>query len=47
MEPASIILMVLTILVVWGGLVASVVALQRSDIPEPEIEGEPTGALTD
>ncbi|MDO5035021.1 MAG: methionine/alanine import family NSS transporter small subunit [Actinomycetaceae bacterium] len=47
MEPASIILMVLTVLVVWGGLVASAVALKRSEIPEPEVEGEPTGAMTD
>ncbi|MDO5048466.1 MAG: methionine/alanine import family NSS transporter small subunit [Actinomycetaceae bacterium] len=47
MGPAAIILMVFTILVVWGGLVASIVALQRADIPEPEIEGEPTGAMTD
>lgn len=47
MQPAAIILMVFTILVVWGGLVASVVALRKSDVPEPEVEGEPTGAMTD
>ncbi|HHT40072.1 MAG TPA: methionine/alanine import family NSS transporter small subunit [Actinomyces sp.] len=47
MEPAALILMVFTILVVWGGLVASIVALQRFDTPAPEVEGEPTGAMTD
>lgn len=47
MEPAAIILMVLTILVVWGGLVASIVALQRFDPPQSEFEDEPTGAMTD
>ncbi|MDO5720127.1 MAG: methionine/alanine import family NSS transporter small subunit [Actinomycetaceae bacterium] len=45
MEPTALILMVFTILVVWGGLVASVVALQSLTTPEPE--DEPVGPMTD
>ncbi|MDO5728979.1 MAG: methionine/alanine import family NSS transporter small subunit [Actinomycetaceae bacterium] len=45
MEPIALILMVFTILIVWGGLVASVVALQTLSTPEPE--DEPVGAMTD
>ncbi len=47
MTPESIILMVVTIAVVWGGLVASIVALQMLPIPESEYEDEPLGAMTD
>lgn len=47
MTPESIILMVLTIVVVWGGLVASIVALQLLPTPENDYEDEPLGAMTD
>lgn len=47
MEVGAVILMVVTILVVWGGLVASIVALQLLPTPESIPEEEPVGAMTD
>ncbi len=46
MEPGSIILMVVSVLIVWGGLVASVVALHTMDTPTPA-DDDPVGAMTD
>lgn len=40
MSAPAIVLMVLTILLVWGGLVASVVMLQVLPVPSDE-DGEP------
>ncbi|EEH63478.1 hypothetical protein HMPREF0044_1402 [Gleimia coleocanis DSM 15436] len=47
MEPASLILLIVTLLVVWGGLVASTVALRTLPVPEVPEDDEPVGALTD
>lgn len=38
MTPNAIILMVVSILLVWGGLVASVVLLRTLPAPEPELD---------
>lgn len=47
MQPAALILLVVTVLIVWGGLVASTVALRTLPVPEPAENEEPVGALTD
>ncbi|MDO5060128.1 MAG: methionine/alanine import family NSS transporter small subunit [Actinomycetaceae bacterium] len=47
MSPAALILLVVTIIVVWGGLVASAVALRTLPTPEIVEDDEPVGALTD
>jgi len=46
MNPAAIIMMIVTILLVWGGLVASLVMLRL--LPTPgEAEAETTAPITE
>lgn len=35
MTPAALVLMVITILIIWGGLIASIVALRTLPSPDP------------
>lgn len=45
MTSVSILLMVIAILLVWGGLVAAIVALRI--LPEPEVELDANGNVID
>lgn len=37
MTPAALVLMVITILIIWGGLIASIVALRTLPSPDPAL----------
>lgn len=45
MTPIAILLMVIAIVLVWGGLVAAIVALRV--LPEPEVELDANGNVID
>lgn len=45
MSAISIVLMVISIVLVWGGLVAAIVALRT--LPEPDVELDSNGNVID